>query len=98
MSKKTKLICTNIVCRNPNLNVILSMIAVVWIWRGTWVLSDILFFGPLILDWKNFYGYVVPLLVGLAYVYFNDFDLSEIGVGLPLENNIVTEENYEKNK
>jgi hypothetical protein len=78
MARKTKFVCTNIVCKNPNLNLLLSLIAVVWLWRGIWGLTDVLVFSATVADLEHILGYGAPILIGLAYLYFNDYSISEL--------------------
>ncbi len=78
MARKSKFICTNIVCKNPNLNLILSLVAVVWLWRGIWGLTDILVFSSAISDLEHILGYSVPVVIGFLYLYFNDYSISEL--------------------
>lgn len=82
MAKK-KFVCTNIVCKNPNLNLILSLIAVVWLWRGIWMLTDAIVFTYMPLNLENLLGYGGPILLGMAYLYFNDYSISELVHGTP---------------
>ncbi|MEY2641223.1 MAG: hypothetical protein RL150_616 [Candidatus Parcubacteria bacterium] len=82
MAKK-KFVCTNIVCKNPNLNLILSLIAVVWLWRGIWGLTDAVVFASTPFDLEHLLGYGVPILIGIAYLYFNDYSISELTHGTP---------------
>jgi len=63
---------------HTNLDSILSVICLVLIWRGVWHLTDIFIFLE---DTDKFYGYLIPMLLGFAYLYLNDFKLTELEHG-----------------
>ncbi len=83
MAKK-KLICTNYFCKHPNFNIILSIIAVVWVWRGIWGLTDAIVFTSVPFDIEHIVGYGLPILIGLIYLYLNDYSISELEHGDPI--------------
>ncbi|MBI5153014.1 MAG: hypothetical protein HZA36_00930 [Parcubacteria group bacterium] len=64
--------------RHTNFDLVLSVVCLVLIWRGVWHLTDIFIFLE---DTDKFYGYLVPMLIGFAYLYFNDFKLTELEHG-----------------
>jgi len=78
MAKRSTLVCTNFVCKNKHLNIVLSLISIIWIWRGVWSLTDMLLFEIGDFDMVHFFGYLIPLLAAFAYLYFNDYELAEI--------------------
>lgn len=62
--------------RNTNLNLILSGISLVYVWRGVWSLTDMFTFGTYVT--QEFWSYLIPMVVALFYLYINDFKLSEL--------------------
>ena len=81
---KKKLVCINYFCKHPNFNIILSIIAVVWVWRGIWGLTDAVAFSAVALDLEHIVGYGLPILIGVAYLYLNDYSISELEHGDPI--------------
>jgi len=61
--------------RNRNLNLTLSTISLVLIWRGVWSLTDLFLIYEF--NFENFWGYLIPTIIGFAYIYLNDLKLSE---------------------
>jgi len=84
MNKK-KFVCKNAFCRHSNINIILSIIAIVWIWRGIWGLTDIVVFSSVERGLESILGYAVPILIGITYLYFNDYSIDELAHGSPNE-------------
>lgn len=82
MNKK-KLVCKNVFCRHSNINIILSIIAIVWVWRGIWGLTDIVVFKDTLANFENIFGYAFPVLLGMFYLYFNDYSIDELAHGSP---------------
>jgi len=62
--------------RNRNLNLTLSTIALVLIWRGVWSLTDLFLIYEF--DINQFWSYLIPTLIGFAYLYLNDLKLTEL--------------------
>lgn len=81
--KKKKFTCTHPFCRHSNINIILSIIAIVWIWRGVWGLTDIVVFDHVLVNFENIFGYGFPVLLGMLYLYFNDYSIDELAHGMP---------------
>lgn len=82
MNKK-KLICKNVFCKHSNINIVLTIIAIVWIWRGIWSLTDIVVFSSEIATVENVLGYGLPIIMGMLYLYFNDYSIDELAHGSP---------------
>jgi hypothetical protein len=61
--------------KHKNINIILSTIAIIWIWRGTWSITDIIVFNK---DHSEFLGYFIPLIVAYWYLLWNDSKLTEL--------------------
>jgi hypothetical protein len=67
MNKKT------FIKKYPNLNIILTAIAIVLIWRGVWHLTDKYFFP------NNFIiNNLFTVLLGLWYLWQNDHKIDEL--------------------
>ncbi|HRY30802.1 MAG TPA: hypothetical protein P5328_00175 [Candidatus Paceibacterota bacterium] len=61
---------------HPNLDLILSGISLVYIWRGVWSLTDMFTFGTF--QRGAFWSYLIPLVIAFAYIYLNDYRLKEL--------------------
>ncbi|HMO79065.1 MAG TPA: hypothetical protein PJ997_01615 [Candidatus Paceibacterota bacterium] len=59
-----------------NLNLILSGISLIYIWRGVWSLTDMFTFGEY--DPAHFWSYLIPLVLSFTYIYINDYKLKEL--------------------
>ena len=62
--------------KHPNINLILAGIAVVYIWRGVWGLTDMFTFGGFISS--HFWSYLIPMVLSFAYIYLNDYKFTEM--------------------
>ncbi len=62
--------------KHPNLNLILAGIALIYIWRGVWSLTDMFTFGTF--DIKHFWSYLIPMVLSFVYVYINDYKFTEL--------------------
>ncbi len=62
--------------KHKNLNIILSTVAVIWIWRGVWDLTDMIVFSEI--DLSLVLGFGIPMLIGFAYLFLNDSKLTEL--------------------
>jgi len=65
---------TNFAKRFPTINLFITVIAIVWIWRGAWHLADSYIFP----DYKLISD-ILPLLFGFWYLWANDHKWSELG-------------------
>ncbi len=66
----------NFVRANRNLNLILSGISLVYIWRGVWSLTDMFTYGEYVE--AEFWSYLIPMIIAFAYIYFNDYKFDEL--------------------
>ncbi|HMP67390.1 MAG TPA: hypothetical protein PKA60_01415 [Candidatus Paceibacterota bacterium] len=62
--------------RNKNLNLVLSGISLIYIWRGVWSLTDMFTFEGF--DQTKFWSYLLPLIFAFSYIYFNDYKFKEL--------------------
>jgi len=62
--------------RHPNFNLMLAGIAVIYIWRGVWSLTDMFTFGVFIPS--HFWSYLIPMVLSFAYIYLNDYKFTEM--------------------
>jgi hypothetical protein len=62
--------------KHQNLNLILSGVALVYIWRGVWSLTDMFTFGTYIPS--HFWSYFIPMIISFSYIYLNDYKMSEL--------------------
>ncbi len=66
----------SLVRKNKNLNLILSGISLVYIWRGVWSLTDMFTYGEY--SSPEFWSYLIPMIISFAYIYFNDYKFDEL--------------------
>lgn len=79
--------------QHKNINLILSGISLIYIWRGVWVLTDIFTYeyaeyllinpGYNIFDYFvyvefKFWAHLIPLAIAFTYIYINDHKFKEL--------------------
>jgi hypothetical protein len=72
ISKKTR----RFLFKHKNINIVLSTIAIIWIWRGTWSITDLIIFNKF--NFGEFLGYFIPLSIAYWYLLWNDSKLTEL--------------------
>lgn len=62
--------------KNKNLNLILSGVALIYVWRGVWSLTDMFTFGTY--ESSHFWSYFIPMVLAFLYIYLNDYKFKEL--------------------